>query len=85
MRNCLAYKDLWPPDSSHIHSKKKKKNEEQKLRVVFILISLRLRIQCDLLSCLLATAATKSNFVLAHPSSVEPIKNRLYLCVLMFG
>lgn len=84
MRNCLAYKDLWPPDSSHIHSKKKK-NEEQKLRVVFILISLRLRIQRDLLSCLLATAATKSNFVLAHPSSGEPIKNRLYLCVLMFG
>lgn len=79
----LFLKEPWPPAFSHKHSKKKRKKKntthgELKLGVVFILISWCLRIQRDFLYCLLATTATKTNYVLSHPSSRKPIK-RLHI------
>ena len=51
-----------PPENSGyqaFHTSTQKKHEEQKLRVMFILISWCLSIQCDFLSCLLAAIETK--------------------------
>lgn len=74
----LFLKEPWPPAFSHKHSKKNTTHGKLKLGVVFILISWCLRIQSDFLYCLLATTATKTNYVLSHPSSRKPIK-RLHI------
>ena len=76
-----------PPENSGyqaFHTSTQKKHEEQKLRVMFILISWCLSIQCDFFSCLLAAIETKKKkqhySVLAHSSPKSQLKSSVFMC-----